>query len=690
MTVQTDTERLSDLKAMVTRGNHKSAQKPANLLALRKNIEKEIRHQYLIPTTVNSISKLKGATVNPLGVSEQYSINSKGQKILKPRTCHDASFPAISGYSVNLDHDMTLLTDCIYGQCLRRIIHSIHRARIAYPDTVILLFKYDLDSAYRRLHVCSAHVVKSITVVDDRAYILVRLPFGARCGPSVYSDVSESIFDLANDILHDTSWNPNDLHSPHKHILQPPEFAPPNEPFSRAKPLAINIPLRETMTDGYIDDAITFAVQLASNILRVQNALPLSVYTIFKPASPTESDIRADPLSLRKLQGDSTPSEEKLVLGWLLNTLSLSIHLPLDKAQFWITEIKQILRPQYRVKSKQIESTIGRLNHIGYILPHARYFLNRTRKLFKRCNKYGPQLITKAEHNDFLLWIKFIERAAQRGVHFNLISVTKWDIGLYTDACQTGLGGYNPTTGIAWRLKLDKKMTTFFHINVLEFIAAKIGIWIELIHTSIEHPRILCLTDNSCSVGWLTKSNFDPDRESHHDTVTRSLATLLLDHDAALYPQHVKGTNNIIADSISRDFHLPNKVLEFCLSSLYPSQTPKGLKILTILPNEITSWVASLMDGMTSTQALPQAPKNSNMGVLLDGKTSWTEVVSRINSWTTSVRKQESASCPLLHQLFVEMKEAKQTKLFCQDKPYVKQSTMFVRSLEQTFGGLHI
>ena len=221
---------------------------------------------------------------------------------------------------------------------------------------------------------CSKHVVKTIMVVDDRAYILVRLPFGARCGPSVSSDVSESIFGLATDILHDTSWNPNDLHSPHKDTLQPPEFAPPEEPFSRAKPLAIHIPLRETMTDGYIDDAITFAVQLALNILRAQNALPLSVYTIFKPASPPELNIREDPLSLRKLEGDGTPSEEKIVLGWPLNTRSLSIHLPMDKAQYWITEIKQILRPNYRVKSKQMESTIGRLNRIGYILPHARYF----------------------------------------------------------------------------------------------------------------------------------------------------------------------------------------------------------------------------------------------------------------------------------------------------------------------------
>ena len=37
---------------------------------------------------------------------------------------------------------------------------------------------------------------------------------------------------------------------------------------------------------------------------------------------------------------------------------------------------------------KFIESTIGRLNYVGYILPHARYFLNRLRHMHNRCVKY--------------------------------------------------------------------------------------------------------------------------------------------------------------------------------------------------------------------------------------------------------------------------------------------------------------
>lgn len=218
-----------------------------------------------------------------------------------------------------------------------------------------------------------------------------------------------------------TTWDPETLHSPHKNKWEQPEISNLKAPFEKAKALAIEIPLRETMTDGYIDDAISYAVQVANNVLKAQNALPLSVHTVFRPTSPPEIDIREDVLSLRKLEGDGTPSEEKLVLGWILNTRSLTVHLPTDKA---------IQTPTPRVKSKVMESTIGRLNHIGYILPHARYFLNRLRKLLRRCTKYGPQLINTAERKGFELWIKFIEWASQQGVSFNLISTTTWDIGI--------------------------------------------------------------------------------------------------------------------------------------------------------------------------------------------------------------------------------------------------------------------
>ena len=130
----------------------------------------------------------------------------------------------------------------MYGQCLRRVIHSIHDMRLRHPSVAIYLFKYDFEAAYRRLHVLPSHAVLTIITLNNLAYLLTRLPFGATCGPSEYGEIGEAIFDTANDLIADKSWNPQKLHSPHKEKLQRPEKLPDSIPFTKAKPLEVELP----------------------------------------------------------------------------------------------------------------------------------------------------------------------------------------------------------------------------------------------------------------------------------------------------------------------------------------------------------------------------------------------------------------------------------------------------------------
>ena len=151
--------------------------------------------------TITGLLQLKGAAVISMGVHEQWSINEAGERIVKPRACHDASFPTPSGYSVNLDHESELLDSCIYGQCLRRVLHDIHKKMLSHPETIIYVIKYDFDAAYRRVHVCPEHAIKTMIIIGSLAYLLNRLPIGVESGPSEYSSISEGIFDLANDMI---------------------------------------------------------------------------------------------------------------------------------------------------------------------------------------------------------------------------------------------------------------------------------------------------------------------------------------------------------------------------------------------------------------------------------------------------------------------------------------------------------
>jgi len=637
--------RKNDLNEMIKRGNHKSALKLKNRKVLEKAFKKEVEKGWTIPITLKTIKRIKNLFVIPLGVADQFSIDELGKRIQKQRVTHDASFPSPSGDSVNNRTIEALLQQCIYGQCLRRVIHSVHRLREAFPKTRIVMSKYDLDAAYRWLHVLPEQTIQYVTVIDKMGYIPLRLPFGVAAGPSIYSTVSETIFDLTNDILQDKSWNREAINSPIKSKLSKPMFLDDTIPFAKAEKLDVYIPLRTTFCDGYIDDFLSIGLDKDDNVQRSQEAPTLAVHTIFRPVHENEPIGRDDPISIRKLNGEGIPSEQKIMLGWVLCTRNSKIYLPKDKELAWTLDIKEILKNGSTI-TKQMESIIGRFNHVGYIMPTARYFLNRLRHLLTRCEKYGRQHLKQWEIDDFKLWEKILQHALNNGVSFNNITCTKHTNLILTDASEYGLGGYNPSSGRAWRFALPKWMHESMHINVLEFIACTIGIWSEIIFEQEKEKskfiKIRALTDNSSAVGWLYKSSFNPKTHFLHDNVARKLATILMQTESCISSQHTPGKNNIIADSLSRDFHLEDKQLTFILKSLYPSQVNQNFKIYP-LPIEITSWISSLKAIVTKLSGPPSRPERSKTGTFFAGVSSWSAVVSRINSLKDTAGTHESS-----------------------------------------------
>ena len=190
---------------MIARGNHKSAKETDYIPTLIENYEKVIRYGWMLPVTIKSVRKIKGASVIPVGIAKQFTIDNKGNRKTKRRTTHDAAFPPLSQQSINISMIRDLLTECFYRHCLLRILHAIHIIRLTCPELAILIAKLDIDATYRRLHVVATMVVNSITIIKRIAYILLRLLLGVANGPNDFSLISEPIMDLTNALLHDPS-----------------------------------------------------------------------------------------------------------------------------------------------------------------------------------------------------------------------------------------------------------------------------------------------------------------------------------------------------------------------------------------------------------------------------------------------------------------------------------------------------
>ena len=52
--------------------------------------------------------------------------------------------------------------------------------------------------------------------------------------------------------------------------------------------LAIPVPFKEIITDGYIDDSITCGLDINNNKDRILHAGPLIAHAIFRPVSPNK------------------------------------------------------------------------------------------------------------------------------------------------------------------------------------------------------------------------------------------------------------------------------------------------------------------------------------------------------------------------------------------------------------------
>ena len=70
----------------------------------------------------------------------------------------------------------------------------------------------DFDTAYWRLYVVAHHTIRAITTLKGLNFIILFLHFGEVTGPTLYSNLSESIFDSTNGLLEDKTQEPDILY----------------------------------------------------------------------------------------------------------------------------------------------------------------------------------------------------------------------------------------------------------------------------------------------------------------------------------------------------------------------------------------------------------------------------------------------------------------------------------------------
>jgi hypothetical protein len=115
------------------------------------------------------------------------------------------------------------LTPARLGRALFRFLHYTCKLQRQFPDQRPLITKVDCKSAYWRVHLQVKTAVKSSTCTAGMLLVALRITFGGAPNLSQWSDVSEVIGDLANDLMRRSDWDPSVWNAPRQGILRTSE-----------------------------------------------------------------------------------------------------------------------------------------------------------------------------------------------------------------------------------------------------------------------------------------------------------------------------------------------------------------------------------------------------------------------------------------------------------------------------------
>ena len=168
--------------------------------------------------------------------------------------------------------------------------------------------------------------------------------------------------------------------------------------------------------------------------------------------------------------------------------------------------------------------------------------------------------------------------------------------------------------------------------------------------------HILAFTDSYNALGWMHKAYFYPVNAESHNAVAHWLGWTLVSNETSLYSQHIKGIENIIADSFSQYLHRSDQTLTIVFNQILPPQTAASFHI-KYPPRNVISWISSL----EAVLALPTASPNPLLPISLEtgigGANSSNTQESQRNSWEGSPNSRGQSLC---HHLPPQCKETSQ------------------------------
>jgi hypothetical protein len=617
----------------ISRGPHKSCNEYIDFLDT-EFIDMLKKGQWtILPASV--AVKLPGLRVSPPGVVPQ--------RDRRPRWICDYSWSSVNADTIRLAPSDAMQ----FGNCLDRVLREILLADPKHGP--VMLNKTDLSDGFYRICLNPDDIPKLGVIYpsrpgQDEAYVALPLvlPMGWAESPPYFCAATETIADMANTRLSDPTYCPADHNLDNVAASVTVDAPPPPSTLSpvTSKPTAVACPAEPdpSLTDParqplqyvdiFVDDFISAAQQ--PFLRRVRRALMHAIDDVFRPISDGDSEFRREPVSMKKLlKGDCSWSTTKQVLGWIVDTVNMTIHLPPHRVERLAEILNSIPRRQKRTSVKKWHKVLGELRSMSIALPGSRNMFGRLQKALSFQHKSRVTL-NKGVHQalDDFRWLAqdLTSRPTRIQEVVPLPPVAEGD----HDASGGGAGGIwfpsntavprgdsKPGVPVVWRLEWPRWVmdclvtaenpTGSITNSDLELAGGLLQLEAITQTFDIRERTVLSKGDNLNTTFWERKGS----------TSTYSAPAYLLRlfglhqrfHRYVPRFDYLPGKSNVLADAFSRDFHLSWDELYSQHSHLFPQNI--GFQVWTPPPQLVSAVILALQRKQCNRESVlvePPAP----------------------------------------------------------------------------------
>ena len=633
------------LRTAIERGPHQSCQE--HLDFLEEEFIDMINKQQWVVLPFKVAKQLSNLRLSPPGVVPQ-----RGRR---PRWIVDYTWWKVNDETLPLAPSEAMQ----FGHALDRILREI---LLADPKLgPVQMLKLDISDGFYRIDIAPDDIPKLGVVFPVKpgaeplvAFPLV-LPMGWKNSPPIFSAATETAADIANCDIQSPAPVPNHplgilastMDDP---IVPPPRPCPTSVPShpgpSRpAAPLSPNLPaptLRDpslpstkellAYIDVFVDDFIALS-QGSYNRQRVRNILLRAVDQVFRPNDFHDDSFRREPVSIKKLkQGDVSWSTIKTVLGWVINTTTMTIHLPEHRIERLAEILASIPATQKRLSLKKWHKMIGELRSMSLALPGARNMFSLMQHALTKCKKTRVAL-TKGVHQalkDFSWMFKDIVSRPTRIAE--LVPLLASAMG-YHDASGEGAGGvwfpheslsprgavsdHLPHQPIIWRYRwpqdiIDSLVTESnpsgtISNSDLELAGGLLHLDAIAQYYDVRERTILSKTDNLATLYWQRKGSATTIKPPAY--LLRLFGIHQRFHRYVPRHDYISGISNPMADDASRLFHLTDSQFLNYFLQKFPQHTSFRLvQIPSAILSCVTSALRKKMCPLESLLVEPAAP----------------------------------------------------------------------------------